>query len=88
MEKRQEIKVGTICTLTKNKRFVFRLACTNYKGFPMSDSCVYFPTTFNQQPVVMKDLTATVAYTPLFEPASEEQIEKYNEALRNFDVRR
>ena len=35
------VKVGTICTLTKNGSFIFRLTDTNEQGYPMSD-CIVF----------------------------------------------
>lgn len=74
------IKGGTICTLTKNDSFIFRLTGTNKQGYPMSDCIVY--KQFYYKPNVQVGKTVVVAYTDLFEPATKEQVELFNELTK------
>lgn len=74
------IKVGTICTLTKNDSFVFRLTGTNKQGYPMSDCIIY--KCLYEKPNVQVGKAVVVAYTTLFEPASKEQMELFNELTK------
>ena len=71
------IKVGTVCTLTKNDAFIFRLTGTNKQGYPMSDCIVY---KFNYgKPHVQVGKPVVVAYTTLFEKAADGQEKFFNE---------
>lgn len=74
------IKVGTICTLTKNDSFIFRLKGTNEQGYPISDCIVY--KRFYEKPHVQVGKAVVVAYTTLFEPAAKEQVELFNELTK------
>lgn len=74
------IKVGTICTLTKNDSFIFRLTGTNELGFPMSDLIVY--KQFYHKPSVQVGKSVVVAYTDLFEPATKEQVKLFNDLTK------
>lgn len=74
------IKVGTICTLTKNDSFIFRLTGTNEQGYPMSDFIVY--KCYYEKPYVQVGKAVVVAYTKLFEPAAKEQVELFNELTK------
>ena len=75
-----KIKTGTICTLTKNDSFIFRLTGTDKQGYPMSDCIVY--KRYYEKPNVQVGKSVVVAYTTLFEPASKEQIELFNELTK------
>lgn len=74
------VKIGTICTLTKNDSFIFRLSGTNAQGYPMSDCIVY--KRFYEKPNVQVGKAVVVAYTTLFEPASKEQVDLFNELTK------
>ena len=74
------IKVGAICTLTKNDSFIFRLTGTNELGYPMSDLIVY--KQFYHKPNVQVGKAVVVAYTTLFEPATTEQEELFTELTK------
>lgn len=74
------IKVGTICTLTKNDSFIFRLTGTNEQGYPMSDCIVY--KRYYEKPYVQVGKAVVVAYTTLFEPAAKEYVELFNELTK------
>lgn len=74
------VKVGTICTLTKNDSFVFRLVGTDKQGYPMSD-CIVYKCIYGK-PYVQVGKAVVVAYTTLFEPASKEQVELFNEITK------
>lgn len=74
------IKVGTICTLTKNDSFIFRLTGTNEQGYPMSDCIVY--KCYYEKPNVQVGKPVVVAYTTWFEPATTEQVELFNELTK------
>jgi len=74
------IKVGTICTLTKNDSFIFRLTGTNELGYPMSDCIVY--KRYYEKPSVQVGKAVVVAYTTLFEPAAKEHVELFNELTK------
>lgn len=75
------VKVGTICTLTKNDSFVFRLTGTTEQGYPMSDCIVY--RCLYEKPNVQVGKPVVVAYTVLFEPAAKEQVELFNELTKS-----
>lgn len=75
-----KINAGTICTLTKNDSFIFRLTGTNEQGYPMSDCIVY--KRYYEKPYVQVGKAVVVAYTTLFEPASKEQVELFNELTK------
>lgn len=74
------VNVGTICTLTKNDSFIFRLTGTNEQGYPMSDCIVY--KCYYEKPNVQVGKAVVVAYTTLFEPATTEQVELFNELTK------
>lgn len=74
------VKVGTICTLTKNDSFIFRLTGTDKQGYPMSDCIVY--KCYYEKPNIQVGKAVVVAYTTLFEPASKEQVELFNELTK------
>lgn len=74
------VKVGTICTLTKNDSFIFRLTGTNEQGYPMSDCIVY--KYYYEKPNVQVGKAVVVAYTTWFEPATTGQVELFNELTK------
>lgn len=74
------VKVGTICTLTNNHSFIFRLTGTNELGYPMSECIVY--KCYYEKPNVQVGKAVMVAYTDLFEPAAKEQVELFNELTK------
>lgn len=74
------VKSGTICTLTKNDSFIFRLTGTNEQGYPMSDCIVY--KRYYEKPYVQVGKAVVVAYTDLFEPATKEQVELFDELTK------
>jgi len=75
------VKVGTICTLTKNDSFVFRLTGTSKQGYPMSDCIVY--RCLYEKPNVQVGKPVVVAYTDLFEPATKKQVELFQELTKS-----
>ena len=76
MSKTPSIKNGTICTLTKNPLIIFRLVGKNYNtGYPYADIVM-----FRGELTQMGGRTC-VAYTNLWEEATDEQKEKFNAAI-------
>ena len=81
MAKDNRISNGTICTLTKNDSFVFRLTGTSKQGYPMSDCIVY--RCLYEKPNVQVGKPVVVAYTDLFEPATKKQVELFQELTKS-----
>lgn len=76
MSKTPSIKNGTICTLTKNPLIIFRLVGKNYNtGYPYADIVMF------RGELTQIGGRTCVAYTNLWEEATNEQKEEFNAAV-------
>ena len=73
-KKYNNIKPGTICTLTHNKSVVFRITHVNEQGMPFAKhSYYYYEHTTGEYEFQIDDKPVCMAYTTEYEEASKEQ---------------
>ena len=73
-KKCNNIKPGTICTLTHNKSVVFRITHVNEQGMPFAKhSYYYYEHTTGEYEFQIDDKPVCMAYTTEYEEASKEQ---------------
>ena len=73
-KKYNNIKPGTICTLTHNKSVVFRITNVNEQGMPFAKhSYYYYEHTTGEYEFQIDDKPVCMAYTTEYEEASKEQ---------------
>lgn len=74
------IKPGTICTLTHNHSIVFRITHVNDQGMPFAKhSYFHYENTTGEYEFQIDDKPVCMAYTTEYEEASKEQKEKFIE---------
>ena len=74
------IKPGTICTLTHNKSVVFRITHVNDRGLPFAKhSYFHYANTTGDYEFQIEDKPICMAYTTEYEEASKEQKERFIE---------
>ena len=75
-KKFNNIKPGTICTLTHNKSVVFRITHVNDQGMPFAKySYFHYANTTGKYEFQIDDKPVCMAYTTEYEEASKEQKE-------------
>lgn len=73
-KKFNNIKPGTICTLTHNKSVVFRITHVNDHGMPFAKHSYYhYDNTTGEYEFQIDDEPVCMAYTTEYEEATEEQ---------------
>lgn len=73
-KKFNDIKPGTICTLTYNKSVVFRITHVNDLGFPFAKhSYFHYSNTTGDYEFQIDNKPVCMAYTTEYEEATEEQ---------------
>ena len=73
-KKFNDIKPGTICTLTHNKSVVFRIVHTNDQGMPFAKHSYYhYVNTTGKYEFQIDDKPVCMAYSTEYEEASKEQ---------------
>lgn len=79
-KKFNNIKPGTICTMTHNKSLVFRITHINDQGMPFAKHSYYhYANTTGDYEFQIDKKPVCMAYTTEYEEASKEQKEKFIE---------